>query len=146
MASEGSFDWGGWLRLLCKGRPFASTRAAMESMDEVAVHGANKIPRAPSWYVCYDPVGVFVRNIVLGELTLQWGRLSITSIRHRQHILDIQWRDAGAFQVWFEGWFLLVAPRRLELLSRTWKYDRPFCNAMVQAVYGCPSVCLDNMD
>ena len=120
--------------------------AAMDCRNELALHGANKIPKVPSWQLLFDPVGVFVRNIVLGELTLQWGNLSIHHIRHKQHILDIQWKHAGAFQVWFDGWFLLADRSRIELLSRIESYDRSFGMAMVQAVYSVPAWCLETMD
>ena len=85
-------------------------------------------------------------TLFLGELTLQWGNLSIHHIRHKQHILDIQWKHAGAFQVWFDGWFLLADRSRIELLSRSESYDRSFGMAMVQAVYSVPAWCLETMD
>ena len=118
----------------------------MEPMAEVAPHGANKIPKAPQWLLCADQAGTFTREIIQGELACQWGGLSRLQLRHRHHVLDIQWQHAGAFQVWFEGWFLLEAPRRLNLLSKTLVHDKQFCLAMVQAVYCCLVPGLDVLD
>ena len=120
--------------------------APMEPMAEVAPHGANKIPAAPQGLLYVDPTGMFARAAVQSELARQWGRLSLLQFRHRRHVLDIQWQRAGAFQVWFEGWFLLEAPRRLNLLSKTLAYDKQFCLAMVQAVYCCLVPGLDVLD
>ena len=72
---------------LFRGRGLDSGRA-MESMETVAVHGSNKIPRAPSWH---GPVGAFVRNTVLEELALQWGHVSLLHLG----IGGIAWTYSG---------------------------------------------------
>ena len=72
---------------LFRGRGLDSGRA-MDSMETVAVHGSNKIPRAPSWH---GPVGAFVRNTVLEELALQWGHVSLLHLG----IGGIAWTYSG---------------------------------------------------
>ena len=143
---------GGWVRgsggVLCTHRSFRDlvTLPRWSPWPKLPPHGANKIPAAPQRLLYFDPAGMFARDLVLGELTRQWRRLPQLQLRHRHHVLDIQWRHAVAFQIWFEGWFLLEAPRRLSLLSKTLAYDKQFCLAMVQAVYCCLVPGLDVLD
>ncbi|CAE7827973.1 unnamed protein product [Symbiodinium sp. CCMP2592] len=105
----------------------------VKAMEEVAVavHCSNEIPKLQGRPLFSDQLGNYVRYVVLGALSKQWSHLSLTMLRHKQSRLDIQWRYAGAFQVWHEGQVgsLLDLRRTLKgafrLKARSWSGQQP---------------------
>ena len=118
----------------------------MDAMEEVPVHGANKIPHWSGRLLLPTALETYVEKCVLGQLTWQWMDLGIRELRYRQGRLRERWASVGLFKIWFDAWMLLEDSVKLRVLEQTLRFDRQFGLSMLQAVYLHQRGPLDSLD